>query len=73
MTTKTRANFKLLAVIPKTKTDCTIHREMGGFATLAAATEAAKEKAFLPEICRIDIWRGVTRVGQVYAKQRKAI
>jgi len=73
MKTKKQAGFELIAVIPKTKTDCTIHRELGSFETLEAATGAAKEKAFLPEIARIDIWHGDTMVGRLYAKQRRTI
>ena len=73
MKTKKQAGFELMAIIPKTKTDCTIHRELGSFETLEAATAAAKEKAFLPEICRIDIWQGNTMVGRVYSKQRRTI
>ncbi|MFA5157519.1 MAG: hypothetical protein WC532_09095 [Candidatus Omnitrophota bacterium] len=73
MKTKKQAGFELIAVIPKTAADCTIHRELGSFETLEAATGAAKEKAFLPEIARIDIWQGDTMVGRVYAKQRRTI
>ncbi|MFA5161855.1 MAG: hypothetical protein WC421_06380 [Elusimicrobiales bacterium] len=73
MKTKKQAGFELIAIIPKTKTDCTIHRELGSFKTLEAATGAAKEKAFLPEIARIDIWHGDTMVGRVYSKQRRTI
>ena len=71
MKTKKQAGFELTAVIPKTKTDCTIHRELGNFETLEAATSAAKEKAFLPEISRIDIYHGNTMVGRIYSKQRR--
>ena len=73
MKTKKQAGFELTAVIPKTATDCTIYREMGSYKTLEAATEAAKEKAFLPEIARIDIWHGDTRVGRIYSKQRRTV
>ena len=71
MKTKKQAGFELIAIIPKTKTDCTIHRELGSFETLEAATGAAKEKAFLPEIARIDIYYGNTMVGRIYSKQRR--
>jgi len=73
MKTKKQAGFELIAIIPKTKTDCTIHRELGSYETLEAATIAAKEKAFLPEISRVDIWHGDTMVGRVYSKQRRTI
>ena len=73
MKTKKQAGFELIAIIPKTKTDCTIHREMGSFETLEAATEAAKGKAFLPEIARVDIWHGDTMVGRIYSKKRGAV
>ena len=73
MKTKKQAGFELIAVIPKTKTDCTIHRELGSYETLEAATGAAKEKVFLPEIARIDIWQGNTMVGRVYSKQRRTV
>ena len=72
MKTKKQAGFELIAIIPKTKTDCTIHRELGSFETLEAATGAAKEKAFLPEIARIDIYHNNTIVGRIYSKQRRA-
>ena len=73
MKTKKQAGFELIAVIPKTATDCTIHRELGSFETLDAATVAAKEKAFLPEIARIDIWHDDTMVGRVHSKQRRTV
>jgi len=73
MKTKKQAGFELLAIIPKTKTDCTIHRELGSYKTLEAATGAAKEKAFLPGISRIDIWQGDTMVGRIYSKQRRPV
>ena len=71
MKTKKQTGFELTAVIPKTTTDCTIYRELGSYKTLEAATGAAKEKAFLPDIARIDIWRGDTIVGRIYSKKRK--
>ncbi|MFA6584303.1 MAG: hypothetical protein WCS77_08400 [Elusimicrobiaceae bacterium] len=73
MKRKKQAGFELMAVIPKTKTDCTIHRELGSFKTLEAATSAAREKAFLPEIYRIDIWHDDRLVGRIYSKKRRTI
>jgi len=72
MKTKKQAGFELTAIIPKTATDCTIYRELGSYKTLEAATGAAKEKAFLPEIARIDIYHNNTMVGRIYSKQRRA-
>ncbi len=73
MKTKKQAGFELIAVIPKTKADCTIHREFGSYETLEAATGAAKEKAFLPEISRIEIWHNYTLVGRIYSKKRGTV
>jgi len=73
-TKKTKqAGFDLIAIIPKTKSDCTIHRELGSFETIETAMTEAKQKAFLPEIARIDIYHGNTMVGRIYSKQRRSI